>query len=236
MPLLSAAAKKEVAVGNRSSGEVMKHIAQESLVDFVRESLPAAEAMIVEDHVSGCPECLHLTALFREVVRISANEAAYEPPEGIVRAVNAYFDTEQRKSSRSKGAFELLFDTLTQPLAAGARASVASARQLLYRIGTVYVDMRVDSELNSNRVALVGQMLDSARPGHPVAGVPVILLDGRKSVTSTISNDNGEFHLDFAIKSNLRLSVAVGGNQPVYLPITGTEQRKRPTVTSRGSS
>src|SRR5438477_9201378 len=171
----------------------MKHIAQELIVDFVRKNLPRAQVNTVGEHLSECPECSDLAALLREIVRVGANEAGYEPPEGIVRTVKAYFEAEQRKSARPKGVFDLLLDTLTQPAAAGTRASVASARQLLYRIGTVYVDMRVDSELNSSRVALVGQMLDSARPGHPVANVPVILLDGRKNVTSTISNDNGEF-------------------------------------------
>jgi hypothetical protein len=121
-------------------------------------------------------------------------------------------------------------------MVAGARSSVASARQLLYRVGTVFVDMRVDSEGNSDRAALVGQMLDSARPGHPVAGVPVILMAGRKNLASTISNSNGEFHLEFLIKSNLRLSVTVGDNPPVYLPITGVEGKKRPAMPNRGAN
>jgi hypothetical protein len=93
--------------------------------------------------------------------------------------------------------------------------------------------MRVDSELNSEQAALVGQMLDSAHPGRPVSGVPVILMDGRKNVASTISNNNGEFHLEFSIKSNLRLSIAVGDDSPVYLPITGVE-RKRTQMPTRG--
>jgi hypothetical protein len=59
-------------------------------------------------------------------------------------------------------------------------------------------------------------------------------MDGRKNVASTISNNNGEFHLEFALKNNLRLSVTVGDSSPVYLPITGIEDRKRPTVASRG--
>jgi len=212
----------------------MKHIAQESLAEFVRQSLPAAEAALVKDHIAECSECSNIAGLFSAVMRVGAKEAAYEPPQGIVRAVKAYFETQQREAVQPKGVFELLFDSLAQPLVAGARASVASARQLLYRVGTVYVDMRVDSELNSERAALVGQMLDSAHPGHPVAGVPVILLDGRKSVASTMSNHNGEFHLEFSIKSNLRLSVTVGDTPPVYLPITGVEDRKRPSMPSRG--
>jgi hypothetical protein len=136
-------------------------------------------------------------------------------------------------AGRKVSVFELLFDSFAQPLAAGARASVASARQLLYRVGTVYVDMRVDTEGNSDRASLVGQMLDSAKPGHPVAGVPVVLLEGQKNITSTSSNDNGEFQLQFEVKNNLRLAVAVDQENPVYLPITGIQDRKR-TANSRG--
>ena len=203
----------------------MKHIPHESLAEFVRQSLPLEHSRWVKDHVKECRECSEMAALFQQIAKVGANEQLYEPPAGIVRAAKAYFET-QHQAQRTRNVFELLFDSLAQPLTAGARASVASARQLLYRVGTIYVDMRVDSELNSEQAALVGQMLDSAHPGHPVAGVPVILMDGRKSVASTISNNNGEFHLEFSIKSNLRLSIAVGEDSPVYLPITGVEHRK----------
>jgi hypothetical protein len=212
----------------------MRHIRQESLAEFVRNILPPGEASDIQQHIAECRACEGLAAIFHKVVRVGANEAAYEPPQGIVRSVKAYFETQQREASQAQGLFELLFDSLAQPVAAGARASVASARQLLYRVGTVYVDMRVDSEVNSERAALVGQMLDSARPGHPVSGVPVVLMDGRKNVASAVSNSNGEFQIDFSIKSNLRLSVTVGDNIPVYLPITGTEERKRSAPPSRG--
>ncbi|HEU5231666.1 MAG TPA: zf-HC2 domain-containing protein [Terriglobales bacterium] len=213
----------------------MKHIAQEKLVEFVREVLPQAEIAAVREHLNGCSDCSQTVALFRDVLRVGGSELAYEPPAGIIQIAKAYFASEQNRIPQSTTAFELLFDSLAQPVAAGARAaSVASARQLLYRVGTVYVDMRVDSENNSERAALVGQMLDSAHPNHPVSGVPVVLLDGRKNVASTISNTNGEFHLEFALKSNLRLSVTVGNLAPVYLPITGISERKRPSDPSRG--
>src|SRR5689334_10261376 len=214
----------------------MRHIPQESLAEYVRQTLPHVQTGEVEQHLTECRECTDLADLFRQIVRVGANESAYEPPAGILRIVKAYFETQQHEIHEPAGAFELLFDSLTQPAVAGARASVASARQLLYRIGTVYVDMRVDSEVNSERAALVGQMLDSARPGHPVSGVPVILMDGRKNVASAMSNDNGEFQIDFVIKSNLRLSVTVGDGVPVYLPITGIEERRRQAMRSRGQN
>src|SRR5690349_12573403 len=212
----------------------MKHIAQETLAEFVREGLPQQDAAQVRAHLAVCNDCSDVVALFRDVGHVGAHEAAYEPPVGIVQTVKAYFAAEQRRAAQPETVFELLFDSLAQPVTAGARASVASARQLLYRVGTVYVDMRVDSENNSERAALVGQMLDSAHPNHPVSGVPVVLLDGRKNVASTISNNNGEFHLEFDLKSNLRLSVTVGDLAPVYLPITGISERKKSSVPSRG--
>jgi len=212
----------------------MQHIPQESVAEYIRQTLSPTEASQVREHVAECRECSDLIGLFREVMRVGANETAYEPPPGTVRIVNAYFGTQHPGTARTKRFFELLFDSFGQPAMAGARASVASARQLLYRVGTVYVDMRVDSEVNSERAALVGQMLDSARPGHPVSGVPVVLLDGRKNVASAISNNNGEFQIEFLLKNNLRLSVTVGDGAPVYLPITGVEERRRPGGASRG--
>ena len=213
----------------------MRHIPQESLAEFVRETLPSADSRMVQDHAAECRECSEVIGMFRKIAQVGGKEHLYEPPAGIVRAVKAYFETQQDRAHHPVGLIELLFDSLAQPVAAGARAaSVASARQLLYRVGTVYVDMRVDSEVNSENAALVGQMLDSAHPGHPVAGVPVVLMDGRKNVASTISNNNGEFHLAFSIKNNLRLSITVGDTSPVYLPITGVEERKRPAMPSRG--
>ena len=88
---------------NSPFGEPMKHIAQELMVEFVRKSLPRRQVNTVGEHLSECPECSDLAALLREIVRVGANEAGYEPPEGIVRTVKAYFEAEQRKSARPKG-------------------------------------------------------------------------------------------------------------------------------------
>ena len=111
---------------------------------------------------------------------------------------------------------------------------MASARQLLYRIGTVYVDMRVDAESGSQRASLVGQLLDSAHPGHPVVNAPIELLDGRKILASTTSNNNGEFQLEFGMKSDLSLSVTVDQKEKaVYLPITGAEPQEQVTSSKR---
>lgn len=120
-----------------------------------------------------------------------------------------------------KDGYELLFDTFVQSNAEGTRTSVVSARQLLFRIGAVFVDVELGCEANSDHASLIGQMLDSSNPGHPPAGVPIALLDRGRNIARTSSNDNGEFQFQFAMKRNLKLAVAVDRDSPVYLPITG---------------
>lgn len=143
------------------------------------------------------------------------------PRQDTVLALEHLLETLPAKSSRKKKLkYELLFDTLIQSAPEGTRTSVVSARQLLFRIGAIFVDVEVGREVNSDRASLIGQMLDSSNPGHPPAGVSIVLVDRGRKVASTSSNDNGEFQFQFAMKNNLKLSVAVDRGSPVYLPIT----------------
>ena len=141
-------------------------------------------------------------------------------PGQIILTVNAAFAIEKNAKSGSGSAIELLFDSTAQPLPEGARAGVVTGRQLLYRVGSVYIDMELDQKANSEQASLAGQLLDSAKPGHPMAGIRVSVLERGRSVTRTASNENGEFHLEFDAKRDLKLALSVDGRRSVHLPIT----------------
>lgn len=146
-------------------------------------------------------------------------------PEEMAIAVKNRFSLRENASdgagvSTNETAYELLFDSYEEAASPGVRNSVVATRQLLFRIGPVFVDVEVGRETDSDRASLVGQMLDSSNPGHPPVGVPVILLDGGRRVAATSSNDHGEFRLQFAVKDNLKLSVQFDRDKPVHLPIT----------------
>jgi hypothetical protein len=136
-------------------------------------------------------------------------------------------------SGSKKDRYELLFDSFIHSALEATRTSVVSARQLLFRIGAIFVDVEVGREANSDRASLIGQMLDSSNPGHPPVGVSIVLVDRGRKVACTSSNDNGEFQFQFAIKNNLKLSVAVDRDRPVYLPITSP--RCKTNTVSAGS-
>ena len=146
-------------------------------------------------------------------------------------------------SVKASFKYELLYDSLVQSAAEGSRnslvapvqsaaegtrTSVVSARQLLFRIGAIFVDVEVGCEAESGRASLIGQMLDSSNPSHPPAGVRIVLLNRGRNIASTSSNDNGEFQLRFAMKRNLKLSVAVDRDRPVCLPITSSPAKTNP--------
>src|SRR5947207_11891036 len=127
----------------------MKHFAPEKLAEFVRETLDSAQRESLIQHLPSCTSCAQLVDLYRQLVSAGARETSYAPPDGIVRTVKAYFGQKLPIRIAKTLGFELLFDSLAQPAVAAARSTVVSARQLLYRIGTVYVDMELGRETNS---------------------------------------------------------------------------------------
>lgn len=150
-------------------------------------------------------------------------------PEEITRAVRHHDAAQAEGNIRRSGGqalYELLFDSYEPAATDGIRNSVIAARQLLFRIGSVFVDLEVGRESDSNWASIVGQVLDSSHPGCPPAGVPIALLDHGRRVASTSSNDHGEFRLQFALKDNLKLSVELERHKPVQLPITPARQSR----------
>jgi len=139
------------------------------------------------------------------------------PPAQVVLTVNASIAIE--KDGHNGTSPEVLFDSTAQPLPAGARSSLVGDRQVLYRLGSVYVDMEFDWQVNSRRWLVVGQMLDSARPGRPLTGIHVALLERGRNIARTTSNDNGEFRLEFDPTGELKLELFIDRRHPVYLPL-----------------
>jgi len=55
----------------------------------------------------------------------------------------------------------LVFDTYDEPLLAGVRRVGAPPRQLLFRAGSVDVDVKIESMEAHDRITLVGQVLSN---------------------------------------------------------------------------
>jgi hypothetical protein len=200
----------------------MEHFSTENWVDFVRECADAATRLRMQQHLDEqCSECLRNANRWRFVMQQTRQSKRMEPPEPTLRAVRAGFGLRKVVSFPS-GKLDLAtlqFDSDRQPLAAGMRSGQASARQLLYKSGSVCIDMRMEPTPGSESIVLIGQLLDSMNPGHGIGGVPVSLLSKGDTVSRKQTNDAGEFDFGLKLGRDMQLVFGIGESRTIVVSV-----------------
>jgi CheY-like chemotaxis protein len=100
-------------------------------------------------------------------------------------------------------------DNVRQPHDAGRRDSNPLARRLLYTSGSVTVDLMLETQPDSKRVAIAGQVLDSAKPDRRLANVPVVLQSSKGPVKFATTNKFGELQLDLGFEPGVALEIRI---------------------------
>jgi DNA-binding NtrC family response regulator len=121
----------------------------------------------------------------------------------------------------------LISDSFRDPLPAGVRSLHDQSRRLLYAAGSITVDLLIEVETGSNRLALVEQILDSAKPDRRFDGVPVTLQGWKGSVARTTAEEFGEFHLDFNFESSISLEIRIAETNCITIPLPVLERARR---------
>jgi len=203
----------------------MKHFKQEDWADFAR-GLAGKRETAMRDHLQECDECRSAAQLWQQIAEMASQEAVFAPPESAVRIAKSYAaGTEQEKRSLATLVGELIFDSLREPSLAGVRSSAtASPRQMLYRSGDYEIDLRIERELGSEAVSVIGQLLSKA--GKSVAGLPVALIGGVGKEATGATNSFGEFQLGFVPRG--RVSVCIwlyGASSNLLIPLDMEQAR-----------
>ena len=73
--------------------------------------------------------------------------------------------------------------------------------------------------MDSEKVVLIGQVLNSADPDERLSELPVNLLKGRKLLAESITTKFGEFQIECRLEGSLRLVVMLHGPLKVTLPL-----------------
>jgi hypothetical protein len=190
----------------------MSHFDIGEWADFTRGLVEPSRREAMEAHVaSGCGKCGRLAVTLGKAARIAQMDAQYEVPEYAVHCARAIFSLHQPERVRilPRVISRLVFDSFTEPLPVGVRAQHRLSRQTLYEAGRYALDLRQERECDSARVTLVGQIADRQAPGRSLAGVPVVLKSGRAVVAQAISNEFGEFQVEYDSTRRIRLQVGV---------------------------
>ncbi|MCU1318203.1 MAG: hypothetical protein JWN63_3525 [Candidatus Acidoferrum typicum] len=135
---------------------------------------------------------------------------------------------------RPEGVFQdvthvarLISDSLRDPLPMGVRGLHDRSRRLLYAAGSLRVDILIEPEAGSSRLALAGQILDSAKTNRRFAGVPVTLQGWKGRVAQATAEEFGEFHLDFNFESNVSLEIRITETNSITVPLPVLERARR---------
>jgi hypothetical protein len=193
------------------AGSATEHFTEEDWTAFARaQGDPTRRARVAQHIEGGCRQCEQTLRLWSVLLSVAEQEAAGRPPFAVIAG--------GRKPSRlaGKGPFErmatgvaLIFDSFRQPELAAVRSAGAAPRQLLYKAGRYTIKVQVEPGAASDRLCIVGQILDERDPATVLRDIAVRAMKGRRTLGRTHTNRMGEFHLEPDATEKLQLSVDV---------------------------
>jgi len=214
----------------------MRHFGGEQWADFSRGIHIADEIRngIVQHLDSGCRECTDSRQVWQSVATKARNEKTYTPPDDVVHQVKAMAVLLARHTDNSFAGelAKLVFDTFAQPITAGVRGAASNARQLLYRAGTLAIDLRVEVKPGEVPVFLFGQILQEGLSDQGQNEVAVTLLEGERTLEETKTNGLGEFEMHVPMLPGLTLSLRQSGGKHILIPLSAITARGRITGNS----
>ncbi len=205
--------------------------------NFVRGLGSPADQKAMQAHLnSGCRSCRRTAAILRYVAKAAATDAQYEVPDYAVRCARAIFTLQQPEKVQilPRILARLVYDSFREPLPAGVRGQQRLSRQALYDAGDFRLDLRLEHSRGSPHVALIGQIENRKDPTRCVSSVPVLLASGKEIIARTISNEFGEFHLDYLPRTHLRLYIPVlhEAGRRIEVPLNGFSREKSDSKTA----
>jgi hypothetical protein len=196
-----------------------QHFSDQRWVDFARGVGTIDANNRIKAHLAvECGECKISQKRWREVARLAAAEATYDPPDNLVHLVKVGFSHKATPEPQKWTLANLIFDSFAQPLPAGIRSGASNASapgvggvrvwQMVHEAEGLTVDLRFSHRTQSKAVQLVGQVFDkhATRPLQQSAFVELSTDEGQV-VAATVVSPLGEFHIEFAATNQLILSV-----------------------------
>jgi hypothetical protein len=203
---------------NPQRRQKLKHFSDQTWADLVRDLAAPSTRIAMQHHIAdGCGKCEIALQVWSKVLSLARSESAYTPPADVVRVSKSQFAA---TISAAKHGLHLLFDSNLQPVTAGVRG-VVSARQFLYETDDYYIDLRLEPRRDSESACLVGQVLNRKGSNRAAQKVPVRVHAEKSRLAETVTNDFGEFQLEFEASANLCLLIGLQEADQIVLPLYG---------------
>jgi hypothetical protein len=176
----------------------------------------------------GCKECQQAAATWAAIAAMGRQESDYAPPGDAVRVAKSYFAATRLPRS-FRGLTEvatLVLDTLRQPLLAGVRGEAIAPRQLLFRVGDLAIDIRVETQPGIKHIALTGQIRAVHAASESFSRVPVLLKKHNQLMAQCLTDKFGEFHLEAGQEDLNGLSLLIQAqDRRIAIPLIESPER-----------
>jgi hypothetical protein len=147
-----------------------EHFTEEDWFDFAhQQAAPSVRASLERHLEKGCSRCTQTVRLWRAVLDVADQEAAYRPPDEALRQLKGDFALRRPKRLLERVAEQaaLVFDSFRQPQPMGVRGAGPTPRQLLYKAGRYMIRLRLEPAADAERLSIVGQLVDEHHSPPP---------------------------------------------------------------------
>lgn len=177
--------------------------------DYVNGVLSSERVQELETHLSRCPKCQESVELLRSVREMAKRESGYSVPNFAVQQARAIFPLWEPMAVEvfPHVPAELVYDSFLDPLPVGTRSQTHVSRQVLYVMNDLQLHLQMDRAFRGQTIVMTGQLSDRKNAGRQLEGVPITLLTGKRVVSRTLSNQFGEFSMEFQPDPKLKLQV-----------------------------
>ena len=205
----------------------------EGMILAIREIRPTlAERVVVVTSGALAPEILEL---------IERYDLSHLPEDKVLSRLWSTledlvaFPPWYRVSARNVGVARLLYDSLRMHGPVGVRSSQATGRRFVYEHNNTTIDVQLNTQPGSNRISLMGQVLDGNKPLVSYENMAVVLNARNRTLARTTTNRQGEFRLQFEFAENVSLEIRVGERAWISVPLTYLEGVKDRTPEATGT-
>jgi len=200
----------------------MRHFNPEEWADFARQRVRRDLDIQMQDHLeSGCTACIQTLQTWLEVLEVSVGLDMHSPPdEGarFVKALHHAFPSEMLDKLQLSVA-RLVYPSLREFAPEGLRSADPARRHLLFQRDSLLLDLHLETLPDSGRISMAGQLLDPIEHNGRYSGRTVSLLSEQIERAKTVTNQFGEFHLEFDPSEDLMLVVQLERESLLVTPL-----------------
>lgn len=208
------------------------HYEMASWVDHSRGLGTPEERAAREAHAAACAECRRASQLWGRLAQIARADTEDAVPAAVIDEARSIFvpPAAEERTNPIQLLAELVYDSFRDPLPVGLRAEDRPS-QIRFEAGPYSLDLhlnreRVDREAGAARMVLIGQIAHRGQHDQSLPIMPVLLVTGKRVVASCVSNEWGEFHLEYDPQTRVRLQIPVGKNERIEIPLPRSHHRR----------